>query len=245
MTRINVATLVKDEMSRFFPDALKAWSTFASDIIVLDDGSTDGSKEHAKEFGAFVVERSDAPLSAWGAETPARAALFEAAWKFTRYDDFILWLDADMVPAKDPSLFATPDVDAVAFVLYDMWNEREFREDAFWRGHLFPRLWMIRKRKGAEPSEGWKWSGRGIHSGHLPENFTYDSLLYAPKDYGLLHYAYVTPELREDKYARYASVSSDLTTFERDHAISIMDPSPSLVHLSFTPELRLPVPVPA
>ena len=67
MSNIVVASLVRNEMKRFLPRALRTLNTFAREIVILDDNSTDGSREHALDFGARVVQRGvDEPM-AWGA----------------------------------------------------------------------------------------------------------------------------------------------------------------------------------
>jgi len=238
-----VASLVKDEMDRFLPSALRAWSTFADEIVILDDNSGDGSDDFAEDFGAHVLRRRDAP-AAWGAETDARRTLFEAAWSFARVGDYVLWLDADMVPARSPRVFMDSESDGVLFRLYDLWGKDDggrllYREDSFWQGHFVERLWMVKKRRDEEVPREWEWGQRGIHCGHLPLNFACDSFVMVPEDYYLLHFAYVAPELREEKYVRYASVAAELTTFERDHAKSILDAAPELIQLPFEPELSL------
>jgi hypothetical protein len=240
--RINVACLVRDEAEKFWPRALRAWSSFAKDIIVLDDGSSDATVEIAREHDALVIHRDDGVAPAWGAEGDARDQLFREAWTITRVGDYILILDADMVPARDPTPLTDTGAAAVAFGLYDLWHADDlgrlwYREDRFWRGHHTPRIWMVRKTKDFEPhASGGR---RDIHTGHLPSDLTFDTIAYAPRDFSLLHYAYVTPELREDKYAAYASVSDRLTDFERAHAISIRDPEPSVFCLPFSPALTL------
>lgn len=239
MSNIVVASMVKDELGRFLPSALHAWAKFAHEIVILDDNSGDGSREFAEDFGARVVPRGgDDPL-AWGNETPARRALFEAAWEFTRVGDYIFWLDADMVPARDPRPLVETEADGIFFRLYDLWSTSPltYREDSFWRGHLFPRLWLLRKQD--RPISSFRWSGRGIHSGHLPEGLDLVQMAYAPEDFSLLHYAYSEPDLREEKYAAYASVSTELTEFERSHAVSIMDESPRVLRLPFEPSITL------
>ena len=233
---ITVAALIKNERGRFLTKALEAWGTFANEIVVLDDASSDGSKEECARLGARVFD-GDLTSAAWGAETPARRKLFDIAWTHTPVDGYIFVLDADMTPAKDPRPLTETGAGGIFFRLFDLWEPTKFRSDDFWRGHLFPRLWMIRRLPGS--SDSFEWGTRGIHSGHFPASLECDSFAWAPEDFSLLHYAYVDEALREEKYVRYASVASDLTSFERAHARSILDPEPSLVRLPFDPELSL------
>lgn len=232
--------LVKDEMARFLPSALRAWAEFSDDIIVLDDGSTDGSREAAEAFGAQVFRR-DTPEAAWGREASARRALFDLGWAHARIDDYLIVLDADMTPARSPRVLMETEADAIAFNLYDIWkieDERLFyRADGAWKAHLLPRIWMWKKTR--QPLDSFMWTTRGVHCGHLPNNIEFGSLAYAPPDHGLLHYAYSTPDLRADKYAAYASVASDLTDFEIAHARSIMDARATLEEITFAPSLTL------
>lgn len=234
---LHIAALVRNETERFWPTALEAWSSFADRVVVLDDGSDDGSDDLAEAHSNVRLVRR-AEVGAWGAEAGARQELFELVWDTARVDDYIFWLDADMVPARDPRVFMDTKADAVCFRLYDLWNtDLDYRHDEFWRGHLVPRVWMIRRTDAL--SSDFTWDRRGIHVGHLPGDMTFESYAYAPEDYSLLHFAYVHPWLREDKYVQYASVASELTDFEKAHARTILDVSPNLVPLPFYPEISL------
>ena len=235
---LHVAALIRNEAERFLPRVLDVWSSFADELVILDDGSTDDSREICTRAGAYVVD-ADGGKVAWGHESPKRARLFDLAWDIARLDDYIFILDADMIPAKNPRVLLEADADMVFFPLFDLWDVAplKYREDKFWRGHLHPRVWMVKKTvHGHVP---WQWSQRGVHCGHLPLNFTGESGIYAPRDHALLHYAYSTPELRAEKYIAYASVAAHLSDHEIAHARSIMDPSPETFLLEFSPEYRL------
>lgn len=235
---LTVAAMVRNEADRFLRSALVAWNSFADDIVILDDGSTDDTAQICKDAGAYVVD-AEMDEVAWGREALTRAKLFNLA--IDRGTDYIFFLDADMVPARDPRRLMDTDADAVAFVLYDLWAKEDsrlyFRNDNFWQGHLSPRVWMIRRPE--IPEKGWSWNDRGIHCGHLPLNLRSSRIASAPLDYGLLHYAYLTPALRAEKASQYLSVRSQLTSHEAAHAASIEDPHPQVSPLAFTPEYEL------
>lgn len=158
-------------------------------------------------------------------------------------DGWVLFLDADMIPARNPRELMQGSSDAWAFVLFDLWEDRNgkfyYREDKYWQGHNHPRIWMVKKQSRKD----WTWNDRGIHCGHLPSNFSLQKGAgIAPYDMGLLHFAYVTPALRNAKRAQYGDVSSISTSHEQRHAASIIDPNPRILPLSFTPEFRIGLP---
>lgn len=239
-----VVTMVRDEAPRYLASALSAWSAFADHIIAMDDGSSDDTVDLLKAAGAHVLHRR-AVSAAWGAEAPARKALWEAA--LASGAEWLLWLDADMVPGDNVRRLVTDlpaSVDAVAFRLYDLWAEAPggrlfYRADLpFWRAHDAPRIWMIR-RPSAAPATGWSWSDRGLHCGHLPMNWAPQRCIVAPKGHSLLHYGYLDSKDRASKMAAYASKAPLLQAEEYAHALSICDEAFIAFPLPFEPTWRL------
>lgn len=233
--RLIVACLARNEASRFLPSALKAWSSFASEIVLLDDNSDDATPEIAITAGASVYFiNSELPM--WGREASARAKLWECALLHAEPGDYVFILDADMTPACDPRPLLASSPDAVAFVLYDLWSPDAYRTDSYWRGHLVPRVWIAKVPHA--PTGGWKWSERGVHTGHFPENLAFERIVTAPADMGLLHFAYASPELRARKHFQYARIAEQLSEAEWAHADSILA-EPTLAPLPFIPQYTL------
>lgn len=215
---VTVACIARNEASRFLPSALAAWREFADRIIVLDDGSTDGTAELCEVAGAEVhrqgplMFRDDGP-----AEWTSRRTLWQHA---TRGAEWVIWLDADQVLNCDPRPWLKPAVSA--FRVYDLWGPTEYREDPWWTGHL--RCWWPAVHVPSLPADFQdQWNERGIHCGHVPVNLPGPK--HAVNECVVLHYAFSTPELRAEKAARYAAHGSHLTNSERFHARTITMPA--------------------
>jgi len=243
-----VATVVKDEAARYLPSCLDCWSDFSDRIVLLDDGSTDGTRELCVAYSNVDYFNLPDALDLWGHEAPHRAALFNKAMGSGKAGDVVFWLDADMVPARNPrELFELESVTQWAFPLYDLWgidgNRRPiFRDDSFWRGHTNPRVWAIRIPEELDLAS-LEWTNkRGIHSGHIPATWWdkyRDSPLIVPQDHALLHYGYHTEADRLDRHERYLMVKRLMSEEEIAHARSIIDPEPTLKRLPFKPEYVL------
>lgn len=233
-----MVSLIKNEANRFLPSALEVWAQFADSIVILDDNSSDGSAELCERAGALVVRRGSGEC-AWGSEAPARQQLFDLAIANSGPGDWLFVLDADMIPARNPRGLLQTDRTSIAFPLFDLWGEHSgsllYRDDAYWSAHNHRRVWAVQRPAMSD----WTWPSRGIHCGHFPLNLDVGAPLFAPLDYGLLHYAYHTPELRREKADRYASVANQSSPNEIAHAQTILDANPRVFPLPFTPEYRL------
>lgn len=208
---------------RFLRRVLSRCQEFSDLIVVLDDASADATPDICREMGARVHTRATASVPAWGTEASARAELWAWASEYaTDADDWVLICDADQVLVGNPrDLMRSVEVNTWSFVLYDLWSEQEYREDEFWRGHLVPRPWMFAVNR---VPQGWQplWPSRGVHPGHCPVNWPMVAGIAPPDRYHWLHYAYSTPELREQKAKQYQAIAHQLSPFEQAHANSIL-----------------------
>jgi hypothetical protein len=225
---LTVASIMRNEADRFLPSWLDAVTQFADRIVVLDDGSTDGTAELLA--GEQVEAYPDVGIM-FGNEWTARRKLWQLA---TKGADWVLWLDADQLPSCDPRPFLRGA--AAVFRVYDLWSDDTYREDAWWTGHQ--RCWWPAVHVPSLP-DGFvdEWPERGWHSGHIPRNVPGP---YNPvHECSILHWAYSSPELRAQKAAMYEALAPHLTEKERFHAKTITVPNPVTKRLPFEPRWRL------
>lgn len=213
------AILCKNEAAKDLGRVLTNARSFADLVLVLDDGSTDGSVRLAKQHGAVVRHRKRP--GAWGNESPARRELWEWAAEVAG-DGWVLIQDADQELVGDPSPFCETDLlNTWCLPLYDLWDgETTYRSDGYWQAHKHPRPWLFCPSRHPD---GWvaEWPERGIHPGHCPMNFP----MVAGMADGLYwkHRAYIDKARRSVKLTQYLEKSSQLTPFEMAHAMSIGD----------------------
>lgn len=229
------AILCKNENDRYLKEVLDHHGQYGP-IIVLDDGSTDGSVETCQSHPAVahVELRRELP-AAWGNESPARARLWELA---AAHAEWFLVCDADMLLVGDPRPLLATDANTVAFRLFDLWDTRHtYRGDGFWQAHDYPRPWLFnphRVPRGYTPD----WPTRGIHCGHSPVNWPASVLVAPAESYAFLHLAYVRPEDRARKLTLYRENYHQMTEFEKAHAESIAT-KPTLRILPFQKPIKI------
>lgn len=90
---ITVVVPARDEVDRIRPLLVALGDRY--DVVVVDDGSTDGTAALARRFGATVVEAGDRPAG-WAGKTWALQRGVEAAT-----GAWIVHLDADVRPTAD------------------------------------------------------------------------------------------------------------------------------------------------
>lgn len=218
--RLVTALLVKNEKDKYLERVLRRCLEFSDSVLVLDDGSTDGSDRVAWRLGCQVKQRVETGM--WGNESPARAELWD--WGSREAGDgWLLICDADMLLQGDPRpLTYTSFYNSWAWTLYDVWDsESTYRKDGFWQGHEHPRTWMFRPVH--LECETPIWNQRGLHAGHAPLNVKYVTGIADHDTYRWIHLAYLRKEHRLEKHSRYLSQSHQLSSFEKAHAESVAD----------------------
>jgi hypothetical protein len=209
---------------RYLARVLARCAEFSDAILLLDDGSTDDTAQVARAAGCVVHTRDGAGF--WGVtEAPARRELWERAAELIG-DGWVLICDADMLLEGDPRpLCASWEAATWAWPLADLWDsESTFRVDGPWGfGPTVPRPWLF--RPSAAPQDFVpRWPEKCVHTGHCPMNFgEVGPTFVAPPDVYWKHLSYLRREDRLRKHAQYASVTHQLSDFERAHAATILD----------------------
>lgn len=213
------ALLARNEADRYLAATIQSIQPHADRILLLDDGSTDGTPDVARDLGCEVRVRSGAAM--WGAESPARADLW--AWAAEEAGEGWLYVsdaDHELVAPEDVlrTLCTSWVVNAWGIRLYDCWDSpQRHRADGHWAAYQVARPWLFRPSACPDP----QWSGRGLHSGHAPVNYPY-RLAAAPESVWIRHYGWMRASDREAKFQRYADASAHLRPEELAHLHSVL-----------------------
>lgn len=214
--------LARNEADKDLERVLRSCLSYSSIVCVLDDHSSDATPKIARSLGCQVRGRSILRPNAWGAESLARAELWQWCAEVAG-DGWVLFCDADQILVGDPRPYTNSwDSNTVCLPLYDLWDSEEtFRADTYWGAYQIARPWMVRPKF---VPDGWtaQWNRDGLHVGHLPSNWPFINPIVADDLY-FKHYAYLTPERRQAKHAQYLGQRDKLSPQEIAHVESILD----------------------
>jgi len=218
------AMLVRNEAGRFLERVLEQMRLVCDEIVVLDDASEDDTAEICKKYGARVFQ---SPTSLFGInELVLRKTLWDYATQLAGHGGWILNLDADETLSRPEQLRDKIELaerngaDALGFRLYDMWDEKHYRDDAYWTAHR--RFWPLCVRYDA--TRNYVWHEQPLHCGRFPKN-----AVSRMADAGLdvLHWGWSRESDRLAKYKRYKEIDKGGYGIAAQYE-SILDPNPAL-----------------
>src|SRR5262249_47908268 len=142
--------------------------------------------------------------------------------------NWVLCLDADEVfedsiRAEIGSIVAQQTWDAMAFRLYDFWDEFHYREDTWWKAHDIHRAFLIR----VTPQLHLDWPTLDQHSGRFPPS-VYKHLTMGMSKVRVKHLGWSTARERHRKYERYQQLDPAGVHGIRAQYDSILDLRPTL-----------------
>jgi glycosyltransferase involved in cell wall biosynthesis len=226
-TDITLAMLVRNEAGRYLEQVLSHAKNYIARAVILDDASNDNTTEICRRI------LDGLPLRIESNKEPHfnnEIVLRKQLWQMTVAEcpEWILTLDADEIfedrMLKEASgLVANSQVDVYCFRLYDLWDDRHYREDPYWCAHQFYRPFMVRYL----PDFDYQWRETPQHCGRLPYNIT--ALRSENSEIRLKHLGWIRPADRLAKYERYKRLDPQGIFGVKEQYLSILDPKPRLL----------------
>lgn len=188
LPRLSACVITLNEADRI--DACLASLTFCDEIVVVDSGSSDGTRERAEARGVRVIEHAFE-----GFRAQKDFAVSQAR------QDWVLCLDADerVTPALRASIEAARDAGFVGAAGYRFARCTEYFGAFLHHGNAYPDrvLRLFDRRRG-----GWR-AGREIHEHAVVDG----NVLTLAGD--LEHRAYRSLDDQLARYRRYAAMMAD------------------------------------
>lgn len=219
--KLVASLIVRNEADRYLEPCLDHLAEFCDEVVVLDDGSDDGTPEIAASAGVNLL-RSEAPEFD-AHEGRARQTLL--AYTLAQEPTHILAIDADEF--IDDGLKLREQIEH-SQRLVGVWHLRMeeiweldgdclcIREDRLWRSHNQPIVWRA--------LEGVKWqiADKALASGRVPPA-AWQARSRHLNNRSVLHFGWANESTRQARYDRYMRI--DCGRFHRDdHLRSIMLP---------------------
>jgi hypothetical protein len=234
MKRLITLTIVKNEEKRFLKEFLEALSKYSDYAVMLDNGSTDKSKEMMSEWlknnkGVLLESDEDFKVN----ESKIRGMMWDAARKEAKEGDWIYVVDADEIPMDEfvrnkENLMDLPDpLIGINFRKIELWNDKEYRIDSLWSNYFY------RMFKFKDLDWGWE-NVKGLHCPALPEYAMTGNLSIFNSNIRIKHLAYCTPELRKEKFEFMKAAGNPADKVNYNHLLTIESNNPRLLKLNET-----------
>lgn len=225
--KITLSMVVKNEGSRYLSRVLKSLVGHIDEAVIIDDASTDETVQICEALLAGIpLHIIKNKASIFSNEVNLRKLQWEETLKTN--PDWILNLDADEVIEDDfwkvaQGVINNPAYGQCQFKLYDMWDETQYREDAFWSAHKTDRTFLLRYY----PDFSYEWKETPQHCGRFP--FNCDSFPKASEVFRIQHFGWATEEDRIAKYKRYQLLDPNAVYGIEAQYESILDSNPNLI----------------
>lgn len=226
--KLVVGMLVKNEADRYIKQVIKRISTFANEIVILDDNSIDNTLEVINQTSTVPVLATSVYNGNFGeGEIFLRKLLYKLV--MVRKPDWFMIIDADEVYEGASrqifdKLMRQDEVDVWGFRLYDMWDENHYRADKLWRAHEFYIPMLVRSIPQFEPV----WKETPQHCGRLPANI-WELRTKGFDHIKIKHFGWAKPEDRINKFRHYMKYDPDGKCGNLAQYLSILDPEPNLI----------------
>lgn len=209
--KLAASLILRNELGRYLESCIAHLLEFADEIIILDNGSTDGWEEALRptwgKDGHRVIVNHDPNAdreegSLFVSHARSRQLLLDLT--VARQPTWIAALDSDEFVADGAQLrhaCETEQTDTLALCLEEVWNadpdRLELRQDGGWVEHDVAMVW--RPDRIQTPHQ---IIDRGPATGRTPENLVH--AYHGHSCTALLHFGWVNKAERADRHHRYA-----------------------------------------
>lgn len=227
--KIHGMALLRNEANenRWLSDFITQMRLICDRMVILDDCSTDDTYSMCK---LYECEMYKTEKQLWETnEVQARRLLFNYTINGADNNDWIICLDGDELLELEHIAYINwvmkhynnYGIDSIGFKLFDMWNEKQYRDDKYWTAHF--RYWpmTIKYYKGFN----YEWSDKALHCGRFPLNSCKKML---PTNIPIRHMGWSTEALRMKKYDRYMKIDGEGKNGILEQYYSILDKNPVL-----------------
>ncbi|MGF7047711.1 glycosyltransferase involved in cell wall biosynthesis [Paenibacillus sp. DS2015] len=225
--KVTLSMIVKNEEGRYLNQMLNSLKGHIDEAVIIDDGSSDNTialcREILEGIPLHIIQNEK---SMFAGEVELRKKQWNETIKTN--PDWILNLDADEILEEGfwvnaQQLINNKKYDFYCFRLYDMWDEKHYREDEYWNAQSIYRPFLMRY----QPDFNYTWNETAQHCGRFPMNTS--SFPKAGSEFRVQHLGWATQEDRAEKYVRYQLLDPDAIYGIREQYDSIMDTNPNLI----------------
>jgi hypothetical protein len=222
-----LSMVVHNEADHFLRRVLSHAATYIDSAVIVDDASTDNTVAVCEEVLVDIPHKIvSLPESLFHRESELR----RTQWELTLAEapSWVLCLDADelfedAIRPEISAILAQDSWDAMAFRLYDFWDEFHYREDKWWNAHEIHRPFLAR----VTPKLQLDWPVINQHSGRFPPS-VYKHLKMGMNPLRVKHLGWSTPRERHRKFERYQLLDPAGIHGNRAQYDSILDLRPTL-----------------
>lgn len=224
--KLTLSMIVKNESGRYLKEVLTRLNGIIDEAVIIDDASTDDTIDICyKSLPDAEIKIIRNKESMFANEIDLRKKQWEETIKTN--PDWILNIDADEIfedgfYASVKELINQAGIDVYVFRLYDMWDEKHYREDEYWKAHHCFRPFLVRY----QPNFDYQWLETPQHCGRFPANVLL--MPAAASDLRVKHYGWATIEDRKLKYDRYKRLDPGEVYGDKRQYESILDKNPTL-----------------
>jgi hypothetical protein len=167
--KLVASAIVRNEANRYLDVWLKHLLTFCEEVRLLDDGSTDSTREIALRYPEVQVMKNPGPTF-FEYESEARNTLL--AWTMRAEPDYVLAIDADEFVGDTQRLRAMllmQPAEVYTLTMREVWkvdgDQIGLRVDGLWGDRYCPLLWRAPR---ALRGQRWKIPRRKLACGREP-----------------------------------------------------------------------------